>query len=300
LLSPFLVSVGALLWATDSLFRSKLVAEYSPLYIVTFSHLVCLFFTLPVFLYFRKKIKELSRRQWVALIFLATGGSAGAMILFTMAFKETTNYTVPILIQKLQPIIAISLASFILKEKRKKDFWFWSLGAIFGAYMVSFQDLNSFQSIFSAELKPILYAFGAATIWGGCTVAGRILLANQSFAVITSFRYVLATIFLLILSWTFGIDAPLANGIENDFWNFTTMALVAGLIALSIYYSGLKGTKASVAAICELSFPLGAIVINWIYLDSALSVSQLIGAVILIGCATKLSIENAEPTAVQS
>jgi drug/metabolite transporter (DMT)-like permease len=84
----------------------------------------------------------------------------------------------------------------------------------------------------------------------------------------------------------------------EDTKNFIIMALVPGLLALSIYYLGLKKTPASIATLCELSFPFGAVIINWIYLDSPLTMTQIIGSVILIFSVTILNFpkNKSQPT----
>src|SRR3989344_6479216 len=88
-----------------------------------------------------KEFKHLSLKEWLAVIFIGLGGSALATILFTQSFHYL-NPTVAILLQKLQPLIAIGLAVWILGERLTKNFWLWAAVAIFGAYIVSFPTLK--------------------------------------------------------------------------------------------------------------------------------------------------------------
>lgn len=71
------------------------------------------------------------------------------------------------------------------------------------------------------------------------------------------------------------------------------MAWGPGYLALVVYYKGLEGTQASVATLCELAFPVGAVLINWVFLDSPLSLQQILGAVLLVGSVTWLSYHHA-------
>ena len=54
-----------------------------------------------------------------------------------------------------------------------------------------------------------------------------------------------------------------------------------GLIALLLYYHGLRAAPATAATIAELSFPLTALVVNAIAFGDRLSGTQLAGAALL-------------------
>lgn len=55
------------------------------------------------------------------------------------------------------------------------------------------------------------------------------------------------------------------------------------MVALLIYYFGLKRVLASRAALLELAWPLSAVFVGLIWLHQGLSVTQGIGAVVLTG-----------------
>jgi EamA-like transporter family. len=59
------------------------------------------------------------------------------------------------------------------------------------------------------------------------------------------------------------------------------MALIPGLLALLIYYRGLKDARASRAAIAELAFAGAATILNWIFLGAHISALQLAGFALL-------------------
>lgn len=50
------------------------------------------------------------------------------------------------------------------------------------------------------------------------------------------------------------------------------------MVALSIYYYGLKKTPAWVSAICELTWPLSAVLIDYVVYHKSLSMTQWIGS----------------------
>ncbi|MBL7051279.1 DMT family transporter [Candidatus Woesearchaeota archaeon] len=289
---PWFVSLGAALWATDSLVRSHIVRDFQSTFVVFFDHLISLFLTIPLFIKTWREILKFDLKDVASLIFISLGGSALATIFFTKSFALTSNYTIPVLIQKLQPIIAILLAYFILKEHLTKKFWLWSALAIIGAYFVSFSGDFVFGGLATASLTPILYALLAAILWGASTVFGKLLLKKYSFSFVTAVRYIAGTVFLFIIVL---MQNQLGDFMKIDFPSlmlFFVMAYIPGFLALFIYYFGLKGTKASVATICELTFPISAVVLNWVFLGSVLSFAQIAGAVLLLFAITKLSYEN--------
>jgi drug/metabolite transporter (DMT)-like permease len=269
------------------LFRAQLIAAYNPLFIVWTSHLICLTVTASIVWRHRTQIKKLTIKEWYVVVYLACAGGAIAMVLFTTAFAKTSNFTVPILIQKLQPLVALLLARWLLGEKPSKAFYPFAAFALFGAYLVSFE-LEAVR-IGHEDTEAILYALAAAAIWGSTTVAGRYLSTNLNSHVLTSLRYVVATIFLTgWCAWEGSITAITQPHIMQDLLVFIPMALGPGLIALFIYYFGLRRATAASATFAELAFPVGTIVFNWIFLDVALAPLQILGALILLTCITQM------------
>ena len=289
---PTLVSFGAFLWATDALFRSQLTHHFKPLFIVSVTHCLCLLVTLPLRIFHRHAPKEINACEWLALAFLAGGGSIVAMVAFTMAFSQTNNFNIPILLQKLQPVVAISLASLILKERVNRLFLICSVCAIFGGYLISFGDLSAWSNLQGARGTAVICTLLAATIWGTCTVASRFVLKRHSYIVVMTLRYTLATLALIILNLFMGHWQYVSQLTVADMKNFFLMAYLPGFIALFIYYQGLEETNASTATICELAFPLGAIFINWIFLDSPLNALQIVGAGVLTIAVTIINLTH--------
>jgi drug/metabolite transporter (DMT)-like permease len=57
--------------------------------------------------------------------------------------------------------------------------------------------------------------------------------------------------------------------------SLVTMALIPGLAALLIYYRGLRTTRASLAAVAELTFPATAALLNWTVLGEGVTFVQI-------------------------
>lgn len=310
-IGPFLVALGSLLWATDSPVRYSLTEKLSSTAIVFVEHLVGFIFSIPLVLKNYKQLYSFTKRHWFSLLFISLGGSVAATWFFTMSFS-ISNPTTTILVQKIQPIIAIILASFILKEKivRKKRFWIVAIIAMVAVYFVSFGDGNfgpalvdifnpatyllPFTSFDSATVAGLGFALLAAFFWGGSTVFGKLMLEKVSFQFMTALRYFFATIFLFVIVLAFGIFSEVLTISGEQLLALVYLGLIPGLLALVIYYKGLKSTKASVATLCELIYPVSAALINWILLGFFLTITQVIGMAVLLGAIILLSRENAK------
>src|SRR5882672_3640488 len=188
---PLIVLFAAMLWATDAPFRVHLTQTLSSNFIVLGEHAIDLLFVLPVLAMGWGDLKKLSWREWSAVLFIAVGGSAVASIAFTQAFHYV-NPSVAILLQKLQPLIAIALAAIILKEPLKPLFWLWAALALFGAYLISFPNLIPQLypgEQFNPNVAGVLLALTAAFFWGASTVFGRFVLRKVDFKMMTALRF---------------------------------------------------------------------------------------------------------------
>src|SRR3989344_929427 len=116
---PLLIVIAASLWAVDGVIRRSLYV-LPPVVIVFFEHLVGALILLPFFFkdLFIKKIK-LGRKEFLAIIFVSLLSGLLGTLWFTTALLQTQfiSFSVVYLLQKLQPIFAISSASIFLKEK---------------------------------------------------------------------------------------------------------------------------------------------------------------------------------------
>jgi drug/metabolite transporter (DMT)-like permease len=71
--------------------------------------------------------------------------------------------------------------------------------------------------------------------------------------------------------------------VSNNQWAiFFIIAFTSGGTAIFFYYYGLKEISASVATICELAFPLTAVVLEYVLRGNVLDYFQWVGAIILI------------------
>ena len=288
--SAFIVFLSSLLWAADAPFRKPLlVGGLGAGFISFLEHMLNTVVSLPMLFKHRALFKTLSLKQVVGLFYIGAGASALAAILFVKgAVLMNYNFTIAALLQKFQPIFAIILAGMFLREKISAKFWLLAVPALIGGYLVTF-GLAAPSALWASGISwqgPAL-AIVAALLWAGGTVVGRGLLSGLDFEFVTGMRFVFGLLFLLVyvLVWEkmqFGLMTPL-------FWkNTLIIALLTGFFALFLYYYGLRNTKASVATLMELGYPLALTVVNWKLLGIVLDVWQISGAILLLVSVTAI------------
>lgn len=279
----WLVAIGAALWGADPLFRIILLKSLTSAQIVLIEHILLFIALAPILWKHREELKAIRIRQTAAILFVSWGGSALASIIFTMALSNGDLNAV-LLLQKLQPLVAIILARIILKEMLPRHFGILIVIALSGTYLLTFGWSLPFGHVHDFVHVGSLMALGAAALWGGSTVMGSYLLRSMKYETVTSLRFMVALPLLIVLTsvehapWNMpaGIWASSAVVV-----NLLLQALLPGLLSLLLYYKGLSTTKASYATMAELSFPMVGVVINWIAFHQMVTIAQLTGFMLI-------------------
>jgi len=177
----------------------------------------------------------------------------------------------------------------ILKERIEKVFWPLLVVALVGAYLVSFPTGSVNVGTGTGTAIAALMAVGAAFSWGSSTAFSRYALIRLPSLVVTGLRFGLASILGIMLIIVMGYQQQVAGVTSGQLWTLVAIALSTGMVALVIYYYGLKRTPARVSAICELTWPLSAVALDYVYFHKTLTASQWIGAVLLLAGITAVS-----------
>jgi len=281
--APFFVILAASLWAVDGIvLRPSLYNLPVTLVVFIESTIVALLLTPFMYRYF-DDVKKLTLKDWLAYFGVALlGGAIGTMaITKALFYVDYVNLSIVILIQKLQPVFAISLAAIFLKEKQPREFFYWAALAIVGAYFMTF-GLNI--PIISAGDKmtmAVLFALLAALGFSSSTVLSKRALKNVSFELGTYLRFAITSVIMLIIVLASGTVNSIADVSTKQIYIFILIAFTTGGPAIFLYYFGLKRISASVASICELAFPLTAVILEFALRDNILSPIQWAGASIL-------------------
>ena len=257
-----------------------------PSIVIVFSeHALGFLVTLPWLIQNRKQIQSLSNKTWLSIFWIALFGGIMGTLFYTKALSyiQYINFSVVVLLQKLQPIFAIFLAGIILREKLRPRFLAWAVVALIGGYLVTFPTGRPTFIDGGKNIVAGLLAVGAAFAWGSSTVMGKYSLRNLDTRIITPLR-------LGLTAAVSGLYIVLNNDLVGVFPDVTgtqwlyLIAIVfsSGTVALSIYYFGLKFVDASKSTILEMFWPLSAVTIDWVFFDHWLTVTQVMGAVLLL------------------
>jgi drug/metabolite transporter (DMT)-like permease len=311
---PLLIAIAALLWGLDGILRRSLYS-LEPITIVFYEHLIGALILLPFLLRLWRK-EKLTTREWWAIILVSLLSGVLGTLFFTTALAKVNfiPFSVVYLIQKLQPIFTMIFAAVILKERLTRHFVWWAALAIAAAYFVTFPGGHVDLSGGSGPVIAALFALLAAIAWASSTAFSRYTLLNHSHTFITGLRFSLTTLLaipfvmalgataqlpevagsqwwrLIAIAFSSGMKLPEVAG--SQWWRLIAIAFSSGMIALWIYYRGLKSTKASVSTIVELIFPLTAVIIDIFLYNSVLAPSQYLAAAVLLVAVYQVARQN--------
>jgi drug/metabolite transporter (DMT)-like permease len=289
MLGIIFVFIACLFWGFDTLFRYPLVMKgFHPVLLVSIEHLILTLIFASGFVFKLNKLKKLKLDHIICFLMVGSVGSALATVAFTKSFLYL-NPSLVILLQKFQPVFAVSMAAIFLKEKLNRGFLLWSSFSFFGGILISYpdiltiKDLLNDQSIFSLTndtLKGYGLVFVSILGWASATVFGKKLTQlGYNTKQILGGRFLTGFVTLI---WFCPLDVNLLLVEVRDYLQILLMVFISGVLAMSLYYQGMMKLQAKNLAIVEMFFPLSAVIINWYFLDKHLLLVQLIGGVILI------------------
>ena len=283
-----LVAVAAALWGLDAWIRAPLAQTTDVATIVFGEHLVLVLLTLPFLAGALASVRRLGPRHLAAAVVIGAGSSAVATILFTQAFVDGHDFVTPVVLQKIQPVIAIVAAGVILGERPRARFVLFFVPALLGVWLMGVP--HPFHPTVHG-LKPTLYALAAAVLWALGTVLGRYLARDMRFEHVATLRFAFglpaSAIALLVLG------APAFASGHDTFW-IAVLAVVTGFLALGLYYYGLQSTPAVAATIAELAFPVSAILVGYLKFDQTLSGWQWVGVALTTVVVALLPMQSVE------
>ncbi len=284
-----LVLSACALWALDTLIRYPLLQNGMDAFsIVFYEHLILTLISLTLF-YKSIPLILKAKKSHLGYFFIIGGvGSALSVLAFTKAFTYL-NPSLVILLQKFQPVVAISLARIFLKEKVGKMFIIWAIVCVGGALLISYEDiLRIYQSekslgdlfLQSGSIKGYLLVMFSVFGWGAATVFGKKLLyiGYQDEQVLAG-RFIFG--FICLLPFLAGEHNVFAQSVANVS-KISLMVLVSGLLAMYLYYHGLRKISARACSLTEMFFPFMAVIVNWLFLDATLTAVQITGGLLLL------------------
>jgi drug/metabolite transporter (DMT)-like permease len=279
---PLLILLAALLWGVDGILRRSLYSV-PPITIVFYEHVIGVLLILPFFLRVYKK-EQLTRKEWLVMLVVALFSGLLGTLFFTTALAKVNfiPFSVVFLLQKLQPMFTVITAALVLKEKPAKQYWIWAALAVAAAYFVTFPGGQVNLSTGAGTIAAAVFAVLAALCWGSTTAFSRYALLNHSNTFVTGLRFLLTIVFAIPALYLLSSLPQTVDVGGGQILRLFGIALSSGLVALWLYYRGLKTTRASVSTIIELAFPMTAVFIDYFLYHTVLAPSQYIAAIVLL------------------
>ncbi len=276
-----LVAAAAAMWGTDALFRRPLAHSTSAATIVFGEHVLLVLVTLPLLVPALLALFRAGARYVVAAVAVGAGASAVATILFTQAFVHGDPIT-PVVLQKVQPLVAIAGARVVLGEQPRRRFAWFLAPALAGVWLIAFPHPTD---VHARGLEPIAEALGAALLWGLGTVLGRYLTRRLSFEHVVTLRFAFGLVASAAALPILGASAW--AGAHDSLW-IAYLALVTGLAALTLYYYGLRRTPAILASLAELAYPVTAVIVGYVAFGATLRWTQWLGVLVVVAVVSLL------------
>ncbi|HET7572711.1 MAG TPA: DMT family transporter [Gaiellaceae bacterium] len=281
-----IVAVAAAMWGTDPIIRKTMSGSTSATTIVFGEHVILVALTLPVLLPALRAVWRAGVRFVLAAAVVGAGASAVATILFTDALIGHQDYITPVVIQKIQPFVAVGCAALLLGERPRPRFAWFFLPALAGFWLVNQAhplDPSANGAVVIAE------ATGAAVLWALGTVLGRFLSRELAFQHIVALRF-----FFGLLASAVALPAMGASAYSNghDSLLILYLALVTGLLALTLYYVGLQRTPAMLSSLAELTYPAVAVVAGIYAYEQHLRWTQWVGVAAILVAVTLLPVQR--------
>ena len=290
------IGFSAVLWGFDGAVLTPRLSNLQVGYVVFILHLVPFLF-MNIFMF--GKYKVMLKMPWkdigIFLLISLTGGAIGTLAIVKALFLMNFDHlSVVILLQKLQPIFAILLATTFLHEKIHKYFFYWAGLAMLGGYFLAFgfslPNIHGDENTVYASLLALL----ATISFASSTVLSKRILGSYDFTTSVFYRYGFTSVITLIFMLLFGDFSQFGSTTIQNWLFIFIIGGTTGSGAIFLYYFGLRKVKASLATISELMFPISAVIFDYFVNGSLLSPVQWVAAALMIFSILKLTTSKKE------
>jgi len=286
------ICIAAMMWGLDGIVLTPQLYNLKIGFVVFIVHLIP-YLLMNLFLFREYRQLSLLNAKDIGLLMLValTGGALGTMAIVRALFLvEFRDLSIVVLLQKLQPVFAITLAYFFLGEKMRERFFLWAGIAVIASYFLTFGvSLPDFKTGSNTPLAAG-YSLIAAFAFGSSTVMGKGVLRKLSFFAASFFRYGFTALIMLVFVLFSGQLSEFSVVTPHNWMIIIIISLTVGSGAIFLYYYGLRKVPAMLATIMELFFPLSAIVFDYIFNGRLLSPIQWISAAVMLYAIIRLTL----------
>lgn len=277
----YIIFAASIWWIEWVLFLPHLYSLPVTLVVCIQTWILSLLLT-PFFVSHFKNIKKIWKHDWFVIIGIALLWGVIGILAITKAFfyMNYIHLSIVVLIQKLQPLFAITFAVIFLKEKLHSHFILWSIWALIWTYIMTFWFNSPIHTGWNVWYAIIL-SFVAAMSFGITTVLTRKFVQHVPPLDAMYLRFVFSALILtviILINWDYTSFSQVTNNnmLYFSFW------IATGWLWIFLFNTWLKNTKASVSTLCELAFPLTVILLEFFIKDKTLTSIQLIWICILL------------------
>ncbi|MFH1174477.1 MAG: EamA family transporter [archaeon] len=283
------ILIAAALWGVDGVFLTPRLFNLNVVFVVFMLHAIP-FLIMSVFLYKEYAyLRTFTPKDYLTFLLIAiTGGALGTYAIVKALFLVNFQaLSVVILLQKLQPVFAIALATILLKEKLRKNYALWAGIAIVSSYVLAFG--FSLPQMKGNVFASAVWALVAAACFGAATVFGKMALKKYAYHTTNFYRFGFTAVLMLAVVLFSGLFSELANVTSTNWLFFIIIAFTTGSGAIFIYYYGLKHVTAMVSTICELMFPITAVMLDYVINGHFLAWVQWLAAALMLFAIYKIT-----------
>ena len=217
---------------------------------------------------------QLTKKDWRACIIAGT-----LLALHFILWFESLNYTSvasSTVLVTLQPLFAFIGTYFIFHEKVVAKSIIAAGIAIVGSVFISWGDFHVSGSAFYGDMAALI---ASALVTGyfliGQSVRSHVSLTTYSIVVYSSSAVVLM-VYVLLFEGTF---LPVKN---MDWLFFVLLAIIPNILGHNLFNWAIKWLGANTISMTILLEPVGATILAWFLFDEYLSISQVIGGIVVL------------------
>ena len=228
------------------------------------------------FLATKQKIDVKSLGRELVLLLVSGGAMGFNWILLFEAYKYTT-VSVATLSYYFAPVIVTALCPLLFREKMGAKQWICFAMSTLGIVLITgIGDLGS-----GSHLKGILFGLGAAAFYATVILLNKFIKGVAGIQ--RTFLQFLAAIAVLMpyVLASGGMDLSVLDG--TGWGNLLIVGMIHTGVTYCLYFSALKELPGQEAAILSYIDPLVAVLISVFVLGESMTVSQIIGGVLILG-----------------
>ncbi len=272
--SKLMFILAMIIFSTIGIFRKNI--ELSSSVIALYRGVFGVLFLTLVLLTKKKKINYKKIKDNIVLLLISGFVLGLNWVLLFEAYKYTTVATAT-LCYYMSPIIVIIASHFLFKERLNKAKMYCILIALLGMALIT-----GFFSDNSLEIKGILYGLGAAGFYS-C-----LILLNKKMPDIPSYDKTIIQLLgsiIVVLVYIFA-QGNISEVIVTDF-NELILLIIMGVlhtgVAYVLYFGAVGKLKAQTSALYSYIDPLLAIILASVFLGEAMGITEIIGAILILG-----------------